>query len=654
LGATDFNAIKAAASLTFAMQQQILAALNEMKNDTLLYLNNQDSVDVNGNPALLDQYEVFTWRGKFLPVFTTVDGTLRLRSMLTQAEYDTLWPSPPAWAVYDKGKKLSDRDYASLKWYHISILEETALPGLVERKRVWHTYKRTVTRYDDRESGGTYDETMLYRVILYATQAVQDDPQALKSLPLLANVHSWASGYQVQEGQGGYEKNGIPYVMVAFALWDPTKRDTLSDGRNTSTWYWGNVWTDGSGKKTSVPWYHNAVVQVLKEIKEDSSIIYNAVGATIDTNRIYLWGNSIGGTATLQIGIKHPEIFAAIRGVAGWTRYYNTNFDNSYQYMVGNASTDVFIKGNADQLHIPLSNTEYNAKDYTDLAWWLTTYRNPGWPTPFAFFGDGINDDIQGQGDHLQPAMESQKRGYYYDRADAGHGGDDPYIHMNWLVNFRRDQSFLAFTNRSYGLNSLTAVGEMNDLQIHGWDPSTIVDQADYYEVTLTGTGTADVTIRRIQNLKHGPGSLYNLTIDGTPTGEVTADANGLITINQVADDATIGLECTRCIDNTTPTRPDDVPVAVGPVVKVGPNPFSTSVEIKCSMRNADCGVTNINVCIYDISGKKVAQLLPFRIPHSALGIRHTWSPKTSPNGIYFVNITIGNKTVTKRITLVK
>ena len=37
-----------------------------------------------------------------------------------------------------------------------------------------------------------------------------------------------------------------------------------------------------------------------------TNIIQTDVGAGIDTNRIYLYGVSIGGTGTLQLGLKHP------------------------------------------------------------------------------------------------------------------------------------------------------------------------------------------------------------------------------------------------------------------------------------------------------------------------------------------------------------
>jgi hypothetical protein len=48
--------------------------------------------------------------------------------------------------------------------------------------------------------------------------------------------------------------------------------------------------------------------------------------------------------------------------------------------------------------------------------------------------------------------LDSQKRGFSFFRHSAGHS-DEVFPRMNWLWNFRLDQSYPVFTNRSgYGL----------------------------------------------------------------------------------------------------------------------------------------------------------------------------------------------------------
>ena len=91
-----------------------------------------------------------------------------------------------------------------------------------------------------------------------------------------------------QEGRFQYEDelNDAPLVMVV---------GIGSDARSqTSNWYWGNV--DGN---ESVPWAHNAVIGFINEIKSGSFDLGTVFsGAGVDTNRIYAYGHSIGGTAT--------------------------------------------------------------------------------------------------------------------------------------------------------------------------------------------------------------------------------------------------------------------------------------------------------------------------------------------------------------------
>ncbi len=41
----------------------------------------------------------------------------------------------------------------------------------------------------------------------------------------------------------------------------------------------------------------------------------------LDLDRIYMTGGSMGGTGALRLGLRHPDVFAAVMGVDGWTDY---------------------------------------------------------------------------------------------------------------------------------------------------------------------------------------------------------------------------------------------------------------------------------------------------------------------------------------------
>jgi antitoxin component YwqK of YwqJK toxin-antitoxin module len=57
-------------------------------------------------------------------------------------------------------------------------------------------------------------------------------------------------------------------------------------------------------------WFENFYKEVIKKYR-------------IDTNRIYLTGESLGGSGTWYLAMKYPEIFAAIAPMSGFTRHHN-------------------------------------------------------------------------------------------------------------------------------------------------------------------------------------------------------------------------------------------------------------------------------------------------------------------------------------------
>jgi hypothetical protein len=107
--------------------------------------------------------------------------------------------------------------------------------------------------------------------------------------------------------------------------------------------------------------------------------------------------------------------------------------------------------------------------------------------------------------------------------------------------------------------------------------------------------------------------------------------------------------------------------------IEVYPNPFRTSAEIRVLMPNAECGMMNVNVDIYDISGrliwavgrggvltKKANNLRTpplqhqFRIPHSAFHNSYTWDARNQSNGTYLVTARAGNTVYTKKAVLAR
>jgi hypothetical protein len=79
------------------------------------------------------------------------------------------------------------------------------------------------------------------------------------------------------------------------------------------------------------------------------------------------------------------------------------------------------------------------------------------------------------------------------------------------------------------------------------------------------------------------------------------------------------------------------------------PNPFNAAIKIAgCGQRTAD---SEIGILIYDINGKIVRKLSATSYQLSA-GI--IWNPSGLPPGLYIVRAWIGNRTLEKKITLLK
>jgi hypothetical protein len=111
------------------------------------------------------------------------------------------------------------------------------------------------------------------------------------------------------------------------------------------------------------------------------------------------------------------------------------------------------------------------------------------------------------------------------------------------------------------------------------------------------------------------------------------------------------------------PDCPKDGPLSVSGVerlwkddlIGVTPSPFNSIVQI-----NYELGITNyewrkIEIKIYDVSGKMIADLTPL-IPNSSFLIRNSvsWNASHLPSGIYLLKARTGQRTLTKKLLLRK
>ena len=402
-------------------------------------------------------------------------------------------------------------------------------------------YTPTTTYEENRtiSGAGGANETLSFRLNLYGT--------ASANMPLLVQVHEWGGDFARMEDLASYIPSEYSFVMLSFQYQPSTN--------NEDDWWFGTYW-DGECHM----WAHQAVMSIVREAINTSLVSGHLAGVTINRNRVYLFGHSIGGTGAWQLGVRNPDVFAAVHAHSGFARFtppvgpFQGQFERD---IVGTAAEGVILRDSG--------GTSYSARDYSNLFWWLQNYRNSSYETPFFAMTAGAADTTvpaASGADLMQPVFDDQRRAFFYFHHSGDHS-DACLVQMNWLWNFRLNQSFLAFTNRSgYGA-APGAIGNINDLNEFSWDPSSIVDRVDRYEVQLVGSGTADVTPRRLQNFNVQPGGTYTYWLDGMAGAgtSITADANGLLTIPSVSGSRRIIIT-----PSGTPPPPLDSKNNVGPI----------------------------------------------------------------------------------------
>lgn len=291
-----------------------------------------------------------------------------------------------------------------------------------------------------------------------------------------------------------------------FALYVDCRKNTARD------WWWGGMHGKDQGliKKNSggVP------MPVEKRVIDTVKWVIQKYG--IDPNRVYLSGNSMGGSGTLGIGMRHGDVFAAIK-----------------------ANVPAGIEHVADRLYFPPLSVPGNVK-----------LPDP----PVAIDYSAPNDSWSIGHERFVSAMNDRKYALYFYWGPFGHANNSAQImkvndlidSFDWL-NIKKNEAYVAFTNATSNSQlpwpddlKSTVAGQVN--AFFRW--KNISDTSDKFETELflinaadlttqfkiPNESTADVTLRRLQKFQVKPGDTFRWTF-GAATGEGQVDGQGLITI---------------------------------------------------------------------------------------------------------------------------
>lgn len=264
----------------------------------------------------------------------------------------------------------------------------------------------------------------------------------------------------------------------------------------------------------------------------------------IDMNRVIMTGASMGGEAGNFWGMRTGHLFAFIDSAVGNTipsEYITWEFENeawwgplAWQTLYSNPQVVRFGYPEvtpADQ---------YVVWDYYHNPLWLQA--NPGLDTPYISYGNAPNDGGWEQVWKTTQAMMETKRPFNFTWGQNGHGQWSEPLEVEFVLN----QSVPAFGRCSLDDNlgtdpySCDLEGQINRYLL--WDPQTVVDEIDRWEMDIflanfapESVCTADVTLRRLQQLEHDPGFAYLWTLEEAGVlraqGAAAADEHGLITI---------------------------------------------------------------------------------------------------------------------------
>jgi len=233
----------------------------------------------------------------------------------------------------------------------------------------------------------------------------------------------------------------------------------------------------------------------------------------IDPNRVYLSGNSMGGSGTLGIGLRHGDVFAAIK-----------------------ANVPAGIEHVSNRMYFPPQSVPKDVKIPDPPVAVDYSAQNDGWSVGHERFAKAMND---------------RKYALYFYWGPFGHANNSAQIlkindlinSFDWL-NVKKNEAYAVFTNAT-GNSKLPwpdhlkekAPGQVN--AFFGW--KNISDSRDKLEMSLfiadlkttfevPKEESADVSLRRVQSLEAKPGESLKWTFGGA-TGEVQVDAEGLITL---------------------------------------------------------------------------------------------------------------------------
>lgn len=261
-----------------------------------------------------------------------------------------------------------------------------------------------------------------------------------------------------------------------------------------------------------------------------------------DPQRVSMGGSSMGGLGSINVGFRHPELFAAVYPSTAPFLWWPPSS------LHGNQGRDTkALMADGKTSYVGHTNSpKFAAEQHEDM--------------PFLAWAVGRRDGNHNWQEYVDmvKALTANHHGFAFSWNDGGHseGGRamTPLSRNYPAARFARNRSYPAFGNSS--LDHKLGNGSKDDGDREGginlgFDWKEPTDQEHSWSVVLSNELVKDemnvaVTPRRCQKFKLQAGTRYQWTTSSGASGTVVADQWGLVTVPKVSIQA--GKETTLTI----------------------------------------------------------------------------------------------------------
>ena len=417
------------------------------------------------------------------------------------------------------------------------------------------------------------------------------------SVALILHLEGYGTRYEAEDGSHYY---------CAVEVWGDDPRQS---------WYYGysatHDYSDTEASVTTGPIVNYTEERLLRSVYD---VLRDPVYSAIDTQRIYAYGQSMGGSGALSLGLRYPDVFAAVYCGEPMTNYRGALLWHE---------NDLIPRWGDLALNLPVVNRGHYASHLaayngTGVYDWMNHHQQMverrGEKTTLISLAHGSTDDTIVWADQGLPAYEPfylSRRPFSAAVLEDGHswfgfvglgptlaeGGDAIYAPFFGL-SVVRDETVPALTYASGSLPAPPDGAGGYNLNLEWsaswnlWDGPPI-DTPTEWRISLRTTDgssqTVDVTPRRWQSFVVAPGATYlwenrRVSDDGlVDSGAVVADSDGLVTVTAFAvnaDGNRLLLRSSGDLPTPTPTSTGNTPTNTRTSTPVStPTPTEGSVD---------------------------------------------------------------------------